>query len=632
MFMVPVAAIGAAAITKYYYDKKGFTTSKEPKVVARKKIERPTSKTPLPVVNKQVIKPAVPPGFSIEILHHDIPDLKDMETMMSEYSFIVNTDKVSSMTNGWTIDIASKQVLELCTPGGKADNKTWFVVALVGEYSTGKSHFITGCAAARAKDLGTVESKRNIREARLYGIQEGFGATTSGFSGVFAGGDGQNIKTADCLLLDTAGKNPPVKREGSESTESIEQEFNEARASERLMEHVTVDISDVIVYLMDGVRNADQRSIMNILHQIKDQPQKKLCIVHNFKRLTPDAPGKDDLIQQQIVAPFDAKRVPQDKLTRSIGGDVQVPVWRSTWIFEDKVGQQIVKKRVEIDHFVLYNEDDEAGKRENFAVYNYFMITLGNNAKKVVGSPITAIAQSLANHLDKYVREKEILPDGWDASSSGNGEDDDEDDGLSIDEDAQTNDNDQLFDPAPNSKQGPATESEKTYPVASMVLRVPTRPNHVLDIFNWRIVDGPVSYCQGEFTPPFSRYIAQSLVKDENDRMVSRECDFSRLDLVGIPKEALILGDFPDSFDKTQPFIRISSRDLGPSEFCYIVEGYRPKEENDPSSNTYGKFKVQIPVAMRFNGPSQVIFEDGVLLIKTPHIPRDPLARVNVGH
>jgi hypothetical protein len=429
-----------------------------------------------------------------------------------------------------------------------------------------------------------VEKLKQTKDELQNSIKEGYGPTTIGIS---------SIIVKDTIILDTAGKNAPVDRaKGATGTEDLELATADIRATEGILEHVVVDIADTIIYVVDETSNADQRAVINIIHQIKNKrvPQ-KLVILHNFKRMSPDGIGIEYHIEEQIVNTFRAGRVTISKLERTAVGH-DLTFWKSRWSFLDNNqgnstssnsdGQAAgATKEVEVSHFMMYNDDVDAGRLANNAVYRYLMLELSRTERRMVGSPIRAIAQSISDNLGHYLRERDIAEE-----EGGDG--------------------------AANEKKSATAEEKKEevnedeYPIGEMIIKAKVSPNKRLELLRWNIIEQPLGCSKGGIALNYSHFVDQ----DGNKDCIRFYCP-------GVPSNALKKEGDPVS--PGQSYVRVSRRIIPENrmEYFYVIEGYRKPTEHDPSDNSFGKFRIEIPVQFAFFGQQEISFVNNVLWIKT---------------
>ena len=333
---------------------------------------------------------------------------------IEDYDFVIDAGAVCSIANeGWHIyrSEAASRLIDHSAKLSSEDHPQVSTVATLGYYSKGKTYVVNGLynvGRRTQRFIGGVavpwSSASNGTPEKEFA--QGDDVTTLGFSGVFTSySQGEDLTKARVLLLDTAGRNAPADRKSAWSVSQLKESISEIRSKERLIDDITIDISDTILYVVDEVVHEDQRMIMQIVERLQSNKMQgrsqRLIVVHNWKRLKRSEPEKvKSMVETQIVQPFNAKsRQVVDAQDVSLYG-AEFEFWESEWKYPSD-------RNMIVNHFMLLDKVTCADK--NDAVFRYIMaLSKTNEGDKI--KPISKIQNSLSANILRYVHEVDIPP------------------------------------------------------------------------------------------------------------------------------------------------------------------------------------------------------------------------------
>jgi HSP20 family molecular chaperone IbpA len=551
--MIAAAGIVAVASTAGYVAQKiysnhkaetnvvGQTFDEERRLVAT--LATPTSFTP---TNGN--------GLPVTLFQRRDPVWPEVASRYREYGMIVDITDVDELcTKGWEVRIVSSQAFEACTEV----NRDCQIMAFLGYYSKGKSFLAENVARAANEEL----DGRHGKVSGDFSIKTGDSVTTKGLSGFFT-------RDGSKLFMDSAGRNAPAERTTAEDASTTEKAINALRSKERLLDDILIDLSNVLVYVVDEVLNEDQRTILHIIQQhreakkrssqdqqVKDQ---SLCIVHNFKRKKPSDPDATAHIGEQLEKSFSAKKQliePQQK--QSFGENIQY--WKSD--FPDS------KTRIGISvyHFVLYDHSAPEGRLYNNCVFKFLAQFRSDRGifQVEAPSPIQKICKSISKFIPFYVRE----------TISGD-------------------------------RSAASTDIQMSQTGVMVIKASPRDPNARLELLEWNLRDSPRSRYDGEYQPNFNYY-----------EDLEKKRFFIRIDLPGFSAEHKKNPDKEPAEGKSF-FDYLLKEELYDYD-TYDISGYRYDENKETApKGSFGKFHIEIPVRHYFKGSHETVkFENSVLTI-----------------
>jgi hypothetical protein len=470
-----------------------------------------------------------------------IPFVCEAKPTRPLYDFVVDIPTLPSVVNGWPVSIANDAL------NTTSVEINYGIIGVLGYYSKGKSFVVNHLFNA---------GKKTVSASHRLNVATGSGIVTRGLSGVFTGaGVEEDIRNGTILIIDTAGRNAPAMTSELKPGETLWKAISELRSKERFIDDLIIELSDIILYVVDEVLNEDQRTILFMIEQIaRNNRKQKLRIVHNMKREGCDEKSKKH-ITEQVLSAFDAKEVNflegyQDKF----GGSLKV--YRSKWFYN---GADISwgdeskgLPSVDVDHLVLFNQ--ELCWRENEVVFDYMMME--STTQTQVSSPFSLIVRASDKHLSKHVR---------------------------------------LVD---SDKPCMANSDAITSPFVISAVD----PTVCLETLEWQLREMPSATSQGEFTPSHSHII------EEQKR------DIIRVDLPGlnIAKYVPMKGTVPD----TGSFFQLTIQQSGEHK-KYTIRGRREPPPHETKSDVFGTFNLQFDVSYKFSKILPVRMDNSVLIIES---------------
>ena len=509
-------------------------------------------------------------------------DIAEKATPMTgkatDYDFQVRLDSALQLQEGWPIKTNAcvpqlRRLLEDGELGGQAA-----VLGVLGYYSKGKTFLMNGIFEAGQKrfeeDVQGGMMRRLLGPPSRLADGTGPGVTTTGICGKFARGSA--VEDSQLLLLDTPGRNAPsqlstVKSEGNGDSafrnlmSSMLEDIHEIRSKERLVDDMIMDVSDVIVYVVDEVLNEDQRTLVHFLKYIEKKKEfgKKLIIVHNFKRLNVDDENHTDrMVNEQVAQAMNATMVKGSPVKHH---------YRSKWPLQRDDGSF---RPFPVKHFVLFNDNNEASRAHNNRVFNVFAGIADDAVReRYMKNPLDALAESASKHITNYVT---FSP---------------------IDGDRDNNEN-----------HGQVQRKGTTCGEQADCIRITMPPHHVLEALQWELRDMPKPVSRGPFKPITNRpYVDDST--GERFWVVPIQLPGMNIDdlVVSPPEET-------GSEEKRSSWFRAKRV---PSDFIlperkYVLEGYLRKKSEKDETTQCGHFHVEYAVPAQFDATGEVALEDGI--------------------
>jgi HSP20 family molecular chaperone IbpA len=551
--IVAVAASAGVAVKRIYSNHKANV----PNVVKGQKFDE---KRKLVETLKTPTNFTVGNGLPITLFERMDTAWPESSAHHGEYGMIVDINGVEELyKKGWEVRTVTSEAFKACTEV----TKDCQIMAFLGYYSKGKSFLAANVAKAANEELDAQLAGLKIQASGDFSIKTGDSVTTKGLSGFFT-------RDGSKLFLDSAGRNAPAERTATEDAATTEKAINALRSKERLLDDILIDISNVLVYVVDEVLNEDQRTILHIIQQhreskkrtsqdqqVKDQ---SLCIVHNFKRKKPSDPDSQAHINEQLEKSFSAvKQAIEPRQKESYGENIQY--WKSE--FPDS------KTRIGINvyHFVLYDHCTHEGLQYNNCVFKFLAQFRSDRGIFQVGapSPIQKICKSVSKFIPFYVRETIGVDEAVDAIH---------------------------------------TDIQMSETGVMVIKAFPREPNAHLELLEWNLRDSPRSRHDGEYQPNFNYY-----------EDLEKKRFFIRVDLPGFSTEHKKKpGEEPA--EGTTFFDYALKEELYDYD-TYDISGYRYDENKETApKGSFGKFHIEIPVRHYFKGSREIVkFENSVLTI-----------------
>lgn len=177
-------------------------------------------------------------------------------------------------------------------------------------------------------------------------------------------------RTKKIVFLDTAGENQPIVLKNLEDDKESKAVFNEKLLTSLFMQDMVLEVSDLLIVVVNQLTLEDQRFIRALEGKVKKQKvtsRKSIIVVHNLKEVDTQE-DLDKLIERDITTAFGADpEFADEDLQKGAGKQ-----W-TFGLFSHKTKPHFYRAKGEtfLTHTVIAKQSSKVGKEWNDASMDY---------------------------------------------------------------------------------------------------------------------------------------------------------------------------------------------------------------------------------------------------------------------